>query len=79
MASVARKKIKKFGEEDEVMASLADVLSFSIRLADVDFAHVVRLALEENLTTYDASYLWLARSLGIPLVSLDGKLSDAAL
>ena len=32
------------------------------------------LALERDLTFYDAAYLWLARSLALPLVTLDDRL-----
>ena len=31
--------------------------------------------LETGLTTYDASYLYLARSLGVPLLTFDGRLA----
>ena len=31
-----------------------------------------------GLTTYDASYLWLARDLGVELVTLDRQLAEAA-
>ena len=32
---------------------------------------------ETGLTTYDASYLWLANDLGIELVTLDRRLATA--
>ena len=38
---------------------------------------VVDLALETGLTAYDASYLWLARRLGVDLVTLDKALDSA--
>ena len=46
----------------------------------VDLVHptVVDLALETGLTTYDASYLYSARFLGMPLVTFDRKLSAFA-
>jgi predicted nucleic acid-binding protein len=37
---------------------------------------VLFLAEREGLTAYDASYLWLARELGVDLVSLDGALAE---
>ncbi len=49
-----------------------------IELKDVDFPGVINLANRHNLTAYDASYLWLARSLGIELVTLDDQLEKAA-
>jgi predicted nucleic acid-binding protein len=39
---------------------------------------VVLLAEATKLSFYDASYLWLSRSLGVPLVTLDRRLEDAA-
>jgi predicted nucleic acid-binding protein len=39
---------------------------------------VVPLAEASELSFYDASYLWLSRSLGVPLVTLDTKLEAAA-
>jgi predicted nucleic acid-binding protein len=35
-------------------------------------------ALQRRLTACDAAYLWLARHLGAPLVSLDDRLASAA-
>lgn len=39
---------------------------------------VLTLAVATGLTPYDASYLWLARRLGLPLVTLDQTLARAA-
>jgi predicted nucleic acid-binding protein len=39
---------------------------------------VARLAREENLTIYDASYLYMAIEEDLPLASLDGPLTKAA-
>ena len=44
----------------------------------VDPVAVVVLAGETGLTAYDASYLWLARRLRATLVTLDRKLTRAA-
>jgi predicted nucleic acid-binding protein len=44
----------------------------------VDHDAVVELALATGLTAYDASYLWLARQLGVELVTLDKALDKAA-
>ena len=50
----------------------------NIELHAVRYIGVVQLALEKRLSTYDASYLWLARSMAIPLVTLDQRLRQAA-
>ena len=51
---------------------------FPISIVDVRFDLVVELALRTSLSAYDASYLWLARHLGVELVTLDTKLSRVA-
>lgn len=63
-------------------AALRQAFGLRVRLAieelAVDHAGVVELALGTGLTAYDASYLWLARELSAPLVTLDRKLEQAA-
>ena len=44
---------------------------------DVDAGDVVLLAHATGTTAYDASYLWLAASLGADLVTLDNRLARA--
>lgn len=51
-------------------------LSLDIDLYEADYLEISRLSLEENLSFYDASYLYLARYLGTPLMTLDNKLKD---
>lgn len=53
-------------------------LALDVRWVDVEFPAVLDLALESGLTTYDASYLYVARTLGIPLVTFDRELRAAA-
>ena len=36
------------------------------------------IALDGGLSAYDAGYLWLARSLNLPLATFDRRLADAA-
>jgi predicted nucleic acid-binding protein len=45
---------------------------------DVDPADAVLTAAATGLTAYDASYLWLAGSLGADLVTLDKRLAQVA-
>jgi predicted nucleic acid-binding protein len=49
-----------------------------IENADVDHAEVLTLAAGTGLTAYDASYLWLARTLDAELVTLDRQLARVA-
>ena len=52
-------------------------LTFRVQMRDVDIAQCLELAEQTGLTVYDASYLWLARDMGVSLVTLDRKLAAA--
>jgi predicted nucleic acid-binding protein len=49
-----------------------------IEEVDVSMPAALLLADRENLTVYDASYLWLSRALGVGLITLDARLKAAA-
>ncbi len=79
LASVARKKSLDDPEQRETIAwALEQALTLDVRRVDVDQPAVLELALEAEITTYDAAYLWLARQLGASLVTLDAGLAAAA-
>jgi predicted nucleic acid-binding protein len=61
----------------ELIAQFERLAALNINLRDVDFLGVRALTEETGLTAYDASYLWLARSLNADLVTLDSKLAKA--
>ncbi|GIX47916.1 MAG: hypothetical protein KatS3mg131_2127 [Candidatus Tectimicrobiota bacterium] len=72
LASIARKKALRYPAfARELLEALADALALDIRWMEVDHRGVVALSLATGLSTYDASYLYLARALGIPLVTFD--------
>lgn len=76
LTSVARKKILRYPRlEGKIMQALEIGLSLDINWTEVDHYQALKLALETGLTTYDASYLYLARSLDIPLVTFDERLA----
>ena len=76
LTSVARKKALKYPQLRERISEALEIsLSLNINWTEVDHLEVLRLALETGLTTYDASYLYLARSLGVPLLTFDGRLA----
>jgi predicted nucleic acid-binding protein len=78
LASIARKKSLRYPRQREkLMAALRLGLSLDLHSVEVDHEVALRLALETGLTTYDASYLMLARSLGVPLVTFDERLRQA--
>lgn len=65
-----RKKLKK----EKAQKLYQSFLAIKTQEESIDFYHVLHLALEKNLTFYDASYLYLARSSHIPLLTLDHSL-----
>jgi len=75
LASICLKKIKAHPRQKEELLR-AFVLSgrLNIQRIEVDQPEVVQLAMQTGLTTYDASYLWLARQLRGELVTLDEEL-----
>jgi len=80
LTSIARKKAIAYPEKAAVISeALKMALAISIHWHEADHPGVLHLALETDLTTYDACYLFLARMLGIPLVTFDQQLARAAL
>jgi predicted nucleic acid-binding protein len=78
LTSIARRKAIAYPEKAAVLGeALRMAFSVPIHWDDVDHLAVLRLALEVNLTTYDASYLYLARKLGAPLATFDQRLAGA--
>jgi len=53
-------------------------VQFKIETMEVDHLAVLALAQRTGLTGYDASYLYLARTLEVELVTLDRQLTEAA-
>lgn len=79
LASIALKKIKSYpGERLHILRALTLARSLAVRTADVDHREIIALSEQTGLTTYDASYLWLARELSGKLMTLDQKLARVA-
>lgn len=79
LANVCLKKIRKrCGDEALLLAQHRSSVLVTIREHPVDQDAVVALANTLNLSSYDASYLWLARHLNVELVTLDERLQKAA-
>ena len=79
LTNVALKKARKdLNQADAIEQALLVALRLAIRWIEVSHVAVLRLALDTGLTTYDASYLYLARSLDIPLVTFDERLRAAS-
>jgi len=79
VASAARKKADRYPDQAQAIRSAHAFLEeFSIEYVQAPAPALFDLAEASGLSTYDASYLWLARELGCPLMTLDKKLQGAA-
>ena len=79
IGNICWKRLRKDpARSDAILAQFAIRREFPITVRPVVMEEVVALAAQTALTAYDASYLWLARTLGAGLVTLDGKLARAA-
>jgi predicted nucleic acid-binding protein len=81
MANVAWKRIRR--QPGEALATLTLLQAAlgegsGIQWMDVNMTDVVLIAQATGLTAYDASYLWLAGSVGADLVTLDKQLAATA-
>ena len=80
MANIAWKKSRKQPNDGvAILTQLRTALDATggIQWTDVNLVDVVLVAQATGLTPYDASYLWLAGSLGADLVTLDKRLAAA--
>ena len=64
-------------ERERILDALRMVGHLGVQVAEVEPVAVVQLAAATGLTAYDAAYLWLARHLRLPLVTLDRRLAEA--
>jgi predicted nucleic acid-binding protein len=79
LANVAWKKLRgAHADAEATFAALAIAHRLNVHLSQPDPVEVLALAVATALTPYDASYLWLARAMGVPLVTLDQRLARAA-
>jgi predicted nucleic acid-binding protein len=79
LANVCLTKIRRQPNDRDAIRD-AFRLSNRLRVETVAVDHIAVLDLAEatRLTAYDASYLWLARTLDAELITLDRKLAAAA-
>jgi predicted nucleic acid-binding protein len=79
LASVALKKTKvEPSRRLEIAMRLRQALATQVELVPMAPLELLTLAVETNLTIYDAAYLHAARWLGCPLVTFDKKLARHA-
>ena len=73
-----KKSLRRPHERSGFRRALARLPQLGIHLTPVSASSMVTLALETDLSAYDASYLWLTLEMGAPLVTLDRKLANVA-
>ena len=79
LTHIAQKKTRAYPAlRGAFQEALESALSLDIQWLDVVHGSVLQLAQQKDITTYDASYLYLARTLGAPLVTFDVQLQAAA-
>lgn len=78
VGSVCLKKIRRHPERRAHFLAGLDLLDrLDLREVEVPAVEIAQLAERTDLTVYDAAYLWLARSIGASLVTLDERLEAA--
>ncbi len=65
-------------QRESILHAYALLNQLEIEPTEVDYQAVLLLAEQTRLSVYDASYLWLAQTLGTELITLDQKLLKAA-
>ena len=79
IGSIGLKKLRRHRSRGEMIREGLGIFGrLDLRLVTVPTEEVVELAERESLTAYDAAYLWLARTLGCELVTLDRDLEVVA-
>jgi predicted nucleic acid-binding protein len=79
-ANILLKYTRRFGRSfEDSQADMADLKSLSLKSTSTLelMEDALLLAVEKNLTAYDACYAVLAQNLGVPLITADDQLSEA--
>lgn len=62
LSNICLKKIgKQPDQKDRLLKAFQLAQKLPIEMTAVDYIQIINLADEKNLTTYDASYLWIAQ------------------
>ena len=79
LTSICLRKLSIYPKQKEqILTAFLSARQLAIEVVEVNHLEVIDLARETNLTSYDASYLWLALHLKGELITLDKKLPKAA-
>lgn len=75
VGNICWKKCRRYPEQASgFRQALGNLISLELQLHAVEPPEVLALAESRVLTFYDAAYVWLARRLKAPLVTLDRRL-----
>ena len=79
LTHVAWKKLRRSPSGAKaILEALGAVVRLGVVHTQPDMVQVLALAAATGLTSYDASYLWVSKFLGLRLVTLDRELAKAA-
>ncbi|MFO1186313.1 MAG: type II toxin-antitoxin system VapC family toxin [Alphaproteobacteria bacterium] len=79
VANICWKKCRRHPDQaDELQSALLRFASLEVQVLPIDLEQVVDLALRSGLSAYDASYLFVAGTFDLEVVTLDAKLAAAA-
>jgi predicted nucleic acid-binding protein len=79
IASVYLRKLKRYASRRLALTEMLRAYPLlAIDEVQPSADEIARFAEQTDLTAYDAAYLWLARLLGAPIVTLDRRLAEAA-
>jgi predicted nucleic acid-binding protein len=79
LTNVCRTKLRQYPDQRDVLLDQFSVhTAMTIETREIDHRETLELAEQFGLTSYDASYLRLARELDAELVTLDRQLARAA-
>ena len=70
--SMLRRRITKF----VASGLLSEFFRLKITFEEIEYEKMFLLSLKADLSVYDASYVFLARSKSVPLLTLDKKLTN---
>lgn len=76
LANICWKRIRRDpSQAPAILTMLSGLKSVAIQRVEVPATEIAALASQTGLTAYDASYLWLAMSRDLELVTLDDRLA----
>ena len=74
-AMIKRKQITR----DEALSAQKNASLIPVRLISIDIKQALKLAIEFNIYAYDAYFLQCARSMSLPLITLDNRMKQVAI